>query len=547
MGVSPQVRELFSGVDFEFAQPEEILLLGRDGHLVIAGRDRWVPGQTTRRVWGGGETDNVQLEYGTANAVYAFLRDRLGVIWLWPGEDGIVCDERPTLELEPFEVRYAPPLRSRSGIFRLSEIGDRRGHSHEFARRQGLQLDSLPLDGGHGFNNWWERFHENHPEYFALQPDGSRNPYPRPSLAKLCQANPDVLEQILADIDARLEAEPWLQVINVSANDSAFSGICVCSECQSMDHPDARQYEFAWEGFSEKRPGLSNRYFSFANRIAREIKKRHPDREIYINENAYHGSVDAPIGFDVDDNVIVMFIGRFPLCEPERRADEQAALKTWQGNRADKIVYRPNQWVAAGSHGIPQVSPTNLIEDLKLLTSTDCMIGLWVDTVWEHWATTGPHLYLLARWGWNPAMDGEAVLDEYYSRGFGPAAEPIRSYWQMMEAEFGDLPYRTNMLAIRDTTFSDGFRQQAAALLDQAAAAVANEPEVFARRVAFVRSGFDYTCALYDALRGVEGSDVNHLQAVIRDISARFPAALNPSPIQRNMGRLNLNIERGTE
>ncbi len=547
VGVSPQVRELFADVDFSFDQPEEILLLARDGHLVIAGRDRWEPGQMKRAVWGNREVDNIQLEYGTANAIFAFLRDQLGILWLWPGDEGVVYEARSSLALDPFEVRYAPRLRSRGDIFRLSRIGDRRGVSHEFARRHGLQLDSLSLHGGHGYVDWWDRFHEDHPEYFALQPDGSRTAYPRPRRAKLCQSNPQVLEQLLADIGAALEAEPWLSVINVSPNDSAFSGVCVCTECQALDHPDAREYTFDWAGSSERRPGLSNRYFDFANRIAREVKERFPDRELFVNGGAYHGSVDAPIGFDLEDNVIIMFVGRFPLCGPERRAEETAALETWRGNRARNMVYRPNQWVAAGSHGIPQVAPTKLIEDLGQVMSFDNMIGLWVDTVWEHWSTTGPHLYLMARLGWDPDLDGAALLDEYYQRGFGPAAEPIRDYWLLMEEEFGDLPYRANFRQISDSTFSDSFRQQAASLLQQAAEAVKDEPEVFAQRVAFVRSGFDYTCALYDAVRGVEGRDAAHLQAVISEVSNTFPAALNVSFIQRNMGRVELEIPRGTE
>src|SRR5690606_35932797 len=87
VGYQPLLGRLLPRTDFTFRRPEEILLVANDRHLVIAGRDRWDPsrmeGRPRRSVVNG-----VQQEYGTANAVYTFIQEHLGVRWLWPGELG---------------------------------------------------------------------------------------------------------------------------------------------------------------------------------------------------------------------------------------------------------------------------------------------------------------------------------------------------------------------------------------------------------------------------------------------------------------------------
>ena len=95
-----------------------------------------------------------QQEYGTANAVYTFLQDHLGVRWLWPGELGEDVLKRQTLAFAPFQYRYHPQIRARGGLFHFSSfIGGGYGTSRDWARKQRLQLDSLEMAGGHAFSH----------------------------------------------------------------------------------------------------------------------------------------------------------------------------------------------------------------------------------------------------------------------------------------------------------------------------------------------------------------------------------------------------------
>lgn len=200
VGVQPAVKKLFPKIDFDFRHPEETLLAANERHLVIAGRDRWDPAHMEAKGRLAMKT-GMQQEYGTANAVYTFLRDRLGVRWLWPAEEDIVTRRR--IALAPFEQRYHPPIRARSGMFQKLSLGDNKeGPDELWARFQRVQLDSLELLGGHGFGHWWEKHGREHPEYFAAAPDGSRRPIAsNPRNTKLCASNPAVWRQWLMEVE----------------------------------------------------------------------------------------------------------------------------------------------------------------------------------------------------------------------------------------------------------------------------------------------------------------------------------------------------------
>jgi len=81
VGYQPKVKELFPKIDFDFKHPEEILIAANESHLVIAGRDVWDPEALVIEGRRGKKIVGKQQEYGTANAVYTFLQDCLGVRW----------------------------------------------------------------------------------------------------------------------------------------------------------------------------------------------------------------------------------------------------------------------------------------------------------------------------------------------------------------------------------------------------------------------------------------------------------------------------------
>jgi hypothetical protein len=387
VGLQPTNKGTFPNTDFDFEHHEEFLIKANKSHLLITGRDIWHPDHLV--VKGKRETVNgAQREYGTTNAIYTFIHDYLDVRWLWPGELGEDFKKRTRIALEPFELRYHPPLRARSKVLAFSVLFRHSvyGQSGVWARRQRIQLDSLDVHPGHSFKTWWERFHQTHPEYFALQPDGTRSGYPSPTLAKLCVSNPNVVKQWLADVEAQIKNNPNLTVFNTAPNDSYGTGHCVCKNCKAWDHPDANSRPFYWAGQFMRGPALSDRDVRFGNQCARLLKERFPDEDYYVSLNAYGNARPVPLKTTPDANVVVMNVANnfWKLDTPDK---DSIVGKTYATHYEDwskltkQQVWRPNTGNPAGwQSGLPDVPIERTMESFLFAMSRGC-IGLSVDSI----------------------------------------------------------------------------------------------------------------------------------------------------------------------
>jgi hypothetical protein len=492
VGVQPEVKALFPKVAFDFKHPEEIVIVANEKHVVIAGRDRWDPKHMEAKGRLSTKT-GMQQEYGTANAVYTFIRDQLGVRWLWPGEDDVL--KQASIGIASMEQRYHPQIRARAGLFTKLELGDHKeGPDMEWARVQRLQLDSMEIDGGHGFGHWWEKYSKTNPEFFALQPDGTRSPHPTPNNTKLCESNPQVWQQWLTEVEEQLRVDPTQRVFNVSENDGYDFGHCVCQECLAKDHPDGEKFTFRWRGKQEERPALTDRQVVFANTLGRMLKKRFPDKDLYVQLLAYGYSRPAPIAAVPDDNVIIANVGNFAMRGKKERETPMKQHAEWAA-KAKHIMWRPNLGNPAGlSWGMPDVPITQLAEDFRFAAETQCL-GLYFDMFWYHWSTQGPLYYALAHLAWDPKGDVAALMDDYYQRCYGPAAADAKAYWQLMERTRMEFvvekpsPFRAFELPQKYT--SELFAQ-AQAHLDSADAKLISADEKFRRRLHFTRCGFEF-------------------------------------------------------
>jgi hypothetical protein len=561
VGCQPALETLFPDVDFTFQHPEETLIAVNEHHAVIAGRDRWDP---EHLVVEGVDEKIVgkQQEYGTVNAVYTFLQDQLGVRWLWPGELGEDIVRRETIAVPRQLVRYHPQIRARGGAFNFSMLSNKGyGKAHDWTRRQRLQLGSLEIGGGHGFGDWWDRFHETQPELFALQPDGTRSGHPSPRTAKLCESNPAVWKRWLADVEEQLERDPTRTVFNGSPNDGWTSGHCVCDNCRAWDHPDGEPRLFHWHHHREELPALSDRDVTFANQLGRLLKERYPDQDYYVAMLSYGHSRPVPVEARPADNVIMVsvanFFGRTDLVDrgSTRGTTHREQFEAW-GKLAPRLMWRPNTGSPAGwQQGLPDLSVAQTIRDLKSVADHHC-IGIFIDSVWEHWATQGPQYYVMAQLIWDPSRDGQAVLDDYYARAFGPAAEHVRAYYELMEQarmayvqEFG---YEAGVLNLPQL-YTDDLLSRASSHLQRAAATQAaglapDRADTVRRRIEFVQAGLAFTKLAVENIGLMKGywekQDETVAQRVrenwqrMEQIVNEHPYAINGGPVRPTTPRM---------
>ena len=548
VGYQPVLKELFPDTEFEFSHPEEILIAANAGHLVIAGRDRWDPERLT--VEGqDGTIVGKQLEYGTANAVYTFLQDRLGVRWFWPGELGEDVEKKATIAFEPFTYRHHPQIRSRGGVFNFSSLGNKGyGRAHDWCRLQRLQLDSMQMGGGHGFGDWWDRYHEKFPEIFALQPDGTRSGFPNPRNAKLCESNPKVWELWLENVAAQLEKDPNLTVFNASPNDGWASGHCVCENCTAWDDPDGEPRVFNWFKRNEPRPALSDRDVTFANQLGELLEATYPGRGYRVLMMSYGHSRPVPVKARPAKNVIMSivanFYGRAGLVDRgSTRGDTYRKQFEGWARIVPSMLWRPNTGSPAGwQQGLPDLSTRQTIRDIQDVAAAHCE-GIFIDSVWEHWATHGPQYYVMAQLVWNPDADAEAILSDYYVRAFGPAASSVREYFEAIEKERMAFTTENGEAGVFSfpRLYTEELLRASQARLDRAAAAVSAD-SLFAQRVGFVQAGLTYTVMQLENIRLMNGYWKKPDPAVAEQVKknweaiekhvAAHPFAINWGPVR---------------
>lgn len=519
IGMQPGIEDLFPGVDLSLNEPEEIRIVTSKDHLLIAGRDVFNPEHFT--VPGLHEPiEGKQREYGTANAVYTFLQKMLDVRWLLPGPVGEDYVTSPDITIPTTDLRYHPQFRLRMGLFALWNYGTvRGGETRDWARRQRLLLDSIDLYAhGHAFAHWWEEYAETRPELFALQPDGSRGTVPaNPGNKKICQGEPAVWDLWIEEVGDILAENPMYNLFSVGENDNWSTGFCVDPRSEAWDPPFDEVDELVTlrygGGVTMERPPLSDRYVTFANKIARKAKDAFPDRELFIGQLAYGGtSRQAPVHARPDDNVLIIAVHNFLFRGEEEREMQMRHFDSWS-KMVDKIIWRPNMGGSSGWHwGTPDVGFSRAAHDIKWVAERGAM-GISIDMIWNHWGTQGPLYYMMAQLVWNPDLDPDEILEDFCQRSYGPAAESLLAYWRMMEAMRDRLedesPTRWRMLD-SPQYYTEEFFDKAQGLLDQAVLELAGARGKYSKRLQYVQAGLDYTRFVIDtraAMQRWEDSD----------------------------------------
>jgi len=241
---------------------------------------------------------------GTRYAVTTFLEEKLGVRYLWPGESGKVVPRLETIMVDDFEYRFTPKLGQRRirsmGYHDRVQVGlDGLGFTKEEYTRgltdaQRTKSESpdwfgwhrlggtLNMSGGHAFGHMWGKYGKEHPDWFALQADGSRDMSKNPDRAQLCTSNSDLIEVIAKEKIAELKKNPALLGVSVGPNDGGRPSFCTCEKCEALDAAKGRKV-LLWDFSKGQRRdfehvALTDRMVAFWNAIAEKVAKEYPDK-----------------------------------------------------------------------------------------------------------------------------------------------------------------------------------------------------------------------------------------------------------------------------
>lgn len=493
--------------------------------------------------------------------VYAFLKEYLGFRWLWPGELGEVY---PTfsgeIELRPSYYAEEPPLVRRSLRNGLgskafietgcSKIGVKTDLYEETVKEASPWFSRQRLGGsyrhagGDNFQGWWKKYGAEHPDWFALQFDGTR--IQRSWRERLCVSNPEVTAALVRETEEVLGKRPELKYYTIAPNDGSTDLFCMCENCRKLDPPDAEM--LVWRIFLGRNrphyqyPSLSDRFLHFYAGAARELAKKKPEIKIWgLVYSCYRSAPAYRTG--IPGNLKFLFVGMQYFNKKALERD-RADWNAWSG-LTDEMMLRPNALLEG--HAMPAVYVGELDYDIKHCFRTG-MVGADFDSVMHHWATQGLNYYVLSQLLWDPAANPESIVDDYCRKGFGPAAGHVRNYFRLVEELTGKVAsensgnidetedltrLRYNFLNEIPRFYTQDELDKLSGILEQAYQATT--PDSRERlRVEFLQAGLYYAYSTSEFLRRYHAGERKQLRdflekrhARLMKIRERFPFAVN--------------------
>lgn len=415
--------------------------------------------------------DQKAAEHG----LVGFLKRYVGIRQYWqsaPGRIQSVIPDRPNLSIPNLEWRDWP-------YFAAYQMSMR-----PFLKRPALDFyrENKALPPNENYDEWLRpsRHVKSNPEFFALvngkrlkptDSQGSKGWQP-------CVSNPKVQQVMGEAVIEYFRKNPQLPGINVAINDGG--GDCTCEKCRALDGPKTDY---------SRGIGMSDRYVFFSNRICEIVGREFPDK--FIVYLAYASASAAPQAVKPHPRLLPV-------------TTTVSAFDRW------------DEWVASGAEHLgvyahhlgtfalaPKMDVYQQAKRLRYVIGSGKARTYYMECHTQ-WPYSDLVPYITAELTWDPRADVNALLDEYFSKFYRSAKEPMREYyatltegyerWLAVHGRphwFGpDISsYANNRLLDQFKVLSPDDAGRAMRALDRAVKAAAGAP-IVSQRIGIVRAAF---------------------------------------------------------
>ncbi|NUP98341.1 MAG: DUF4838 domain-containing protein [Armatimonadetes bacterium] len=348
-------------------------------------------------------------EWGTEFGVVELLERYLGVRWLLPGEHGTDIPRHATVDLPATEVREEPAYFSRllSGL---------RGEA------QGTWARRNRMHGRVSFHHNLlhlikpSKYVESHPEFFPVY--GGKRYLPtdddhrwQPNLSA-----PGIVEESVKNIVEFFNQNPTATSYSLGMNDTS----------RWDESPESLARESGQNNFLGQRD-VSESYYRWANEVVEGVLKVHPDK--WFGLLAYNNVAEPPKGFKVHPRIIpYLTYDRMKWVKPELEAQGHELTERWQAQSPTLGWY---DYAYGSPYAVPRVYPHQMAKYLRY--GRDHGVRAHYAEIYPNWGE-GPKPYIFLQLQWNPDLDVDRALEEWYERTAGPAAgQLLKEYYAIWE------------------------------------------------------------------------------------------------------------------
>ena len=366
-------------------------------------------------------------QYGTEFGVYEFLERYVGVRWLFPGDLGEFLPTSDDLAIPMAEVRQEPAYHSRllSGpgwsqgfrIHRKNEVSlwARRNRMQPRVRFHHNLLRLFPP----------ETYTQTHPEFYPIL-KGTRY---LPKNNKVegwqpCFTEPGTVSEAIKNICAYFKAHPDATSYSLGLNDGAgkpASGHCECERCRLAvgDAPN----NFL------NRQNRSDLYYDWCNRVIAGVLERYPGK--HFGCLAYSEAAEPPVHHSLHPRLVpYLTYDRMKWCNANIEKDGRLLTRRWADGASVLGWY---DYIYGKQYVVPRIYCHKMAENFRFGCENKVRHYYAEAYPADDWHE-GPKLYLTLKLLWDPTLDVDAVLRDWYVTAVGPDAAPyLAEYFQFWE------------------------------------------------------------------------------------------------------------------
>lgn len=362
----------------------------------ILGADAIVMRRSGSRLFLAGTSDRSHYY-----AVARLLQD-WGCRWYLPTDFGEVVPEHASLEVGALDYAHGSPFEVRG--YSLSWNGDRTGQA-EFQRRNFGGTGYLP-GGGHALGRYTKK----------LVPPGGK-----PTDVPL--AEPATAEEVAAQLEP--EYARGVPGISIAIEDGIYQNNSPAD--RSLQARIFDKYMLSWSN--------TDAMITLYNNVARLLRERHPGSPTKLGGLAYSNVTLPPQRVTDIDPSIVMWLAAIDI-DPNHGMDDpkspprqeyKGIMYRWAELLQGRLIIYDYDQGQLVWRDLPNPSHHAFAQDVRHYRNAG-ILGVYTESRGAM-ATIFLNLFFRQQLLWDPDLDVNALLAEFYPKFYGPAAAPMAEYW----------------------------------------------------------------------------------------------------------------------
>ncbi len=344
---------------------------------------------------------------GLWHASARFMREVLGVEFVFPGKDGAEWTPKPSVLFPRERIQFAP-----AWTWRSVSLGPGNGN-REWALHLGFgERPQFSHNLGRIFT---EDVYQKFPDLRPTWRDGKT---PRKS------AQPNLSSENAVEVAASaahnfFEKNPTAPMFSVGINDSVVWD----------ESPESEKIYGVPMKWFRNLPDRSDYFWGFANRVADHVAETKNQHHKKISAIAYLDTQNTP-SFKVSSSIVpVLCADRSMWVFPEFRAEDEELMRRWARSGAE-------YWgIYDYYYGMPYLSPRIFFESeaASLKFAYEHGARVFYAEISAIAPFDAPKIWLLSRLLENPAADPNEELSRFFKIAYGRSAMHMRDFFELCE------------------------------------------------------------------------------------------------------------------